>query len=548
MASIPPDDHSESLPPESMFSMPPSLDLPGQTRRIIAVGGGKGGVGKSLVAMSLAVYVAQLGKRVILVDADPTGANMHLSLGVARPDRPGGATLERDEPIDAALSPTNVPGLRLLVAPIEASASGAMKAARKSRLLQSLRRVTADDVIIDIGPGTSTVASDLFLAADFGILVTVPEPAAIETTYRFIRATFVRDLRRALRNDRTRLRSLDRLLGDHKPLPGTLPPAQQGGLANPIELARYLQRVDAPLGELAALTLARMRPRLVVNQTRVRTDVELGAWMQQVAFRRLGVTIDPLGHVEHDDAVWLANRRKRPLLVDGPSSKAARGLERIARRVLAVFPHRARELEAPGAVPLPPNCYERLMIQRGASEEEVRRAYKRQREIYSEAGLPIVSLYDDDELAREHAQLDEAYDTLLDPQRRRAYDISIFPDHEAPPVPSPASREAGDAFAAELLQLQAMLSREIGPDTEFGGALLRRVRESRGIDLKEIATRTKVSHAHLAAIEEEAFDQLPPLVYVRGFLVELAKFLKLDPAQVARTYLRRAKDLLDLRS
>ncbi|GAC1538146.1 MAG: hypothetical protein NVS3B10_29460 [Polyangiales bacterium] len=315
-----------------------------------------------------------------------------------------------------------------------------------------------------------------------------------------------------------------------------------------MELVRYLLRIDAPLGELAALTLARMRPRLVVNQTRVRTDVDLGVWMQQLAHRRLGIQIDPLGHVEHDDAVWLANRRRKPLLVDGPSSKAARGLERIARRLLAVLPHRARELEAPAAVPSPPNHYERLAIQRGAADEEVRRAYKRQREIYADEGLPVVSLFTPEELDREHAQLDEAHDVLMDPQKRRAYDVSVFPEHAAPaPPPSSASRDQTDALAAELIQLQAAVSRDLGPDTEFSGALHRRVRESRGIDLREIATRTKVSHQHLAALEEEAFDQLPPLVYVRGFLVEVAKFLRLDPQQVARTYLRRAKDLIELR-
>ena len=540
------------MPPESLLSLPPALDLPGNARRVIAVGGGKGGVGKSLVATSLAVYIAQLGKRVILVDADPTGANLHLGLGVERPNRAAGGVLDGDEPFEAGLSATNVPGLRLLVAPIEPSGAGALKTARKTRLLQALRTVVADDVILDVGPGTSTVASDLFLAADVGVLVTVPEPAAIETTYRFLRATFVRDLRRALRNDRTRLRALDRILGapDPRNTAGLLPglPPLLGGLHRPMELVRYLLRIDAPLGELAALTLARMRPRLVVNQTRVRTDVDLGVWMQQLAHRRLGIQIDPLGHVEHDDAVWLANRRRKPLLVDGPSSKAARGLERIARRLLAVLPHRARELEAPAAVPTPPNHYERLMIQRGAADEEVRRAYKRQREIYADEGLPVVSLFTPEELDREHAQLDEAHDVLMDPQKRRAYDVSVFPEHAAPaPPPSSASRDQTDALAAELIQLQAAVSRDLGPDTEFSGALLRRVRESRGIDLREIATRTKVSHQHLAALEEEAFDQLPPLVYVRGFLVEVAKFLRLDPQQVARTYLRRAKDLLELR-
>ena len=549
----PPEDRS-SLPPESLLpSVPPSLDVAGNPRRVVAVGGGKGGVGKSIVAQSLAVYMAQLGKRVILVDADPTGANLHLALGV---DRPNATALtapgELDDAIDRTLLPTNVPGLRLLVAPIEPSSSGTIKTSRKTRLLQGLRTVAADEIVVDVGPGTSTVASDLFLAADIGVLVTVPEPAAMETMYRFLRATYVRDLRRSLRSNRPLLRTLDRVLGETNPrggagLPAGVPPLL-GGLHRPIELARYLARVDAGLGEVAALSLARMRPRLVVNQTRVKSDNDLGAWIQHVAYRRIGIQIDPLGSVEHDDAVWLANRRRRPLLVDGPSSKAARGLERVARRLLAVFPHRPKEMEAPGFVPDPPHHYDRLQIQRGAAEEEVRRAYKRQNEIYSAEGLAVVSLFTPEELDREHALLDEAHDVLMDPQRRRAYDVSVFADHAAPKnIPTPATRAASDAVVAEMLQLQAQVARELGPDTEFSGDLLRRVRESRGIDLKEIAIRTKVSQAHLSAIELEAFDQLPQLVYVRGFLVELAKFLKLDPQQVARTYLRRAKDLLELR-
>jgi flagellar biosynthesis protein FlhG len=61
----------------------PALDRPG--RRIIAIGGGKGGVGKSLIAANLAIYLSQLGKRVVLIDADLGGANLHTFVGVDRP-------------------------------------------------------------------------------------------------------------------------------------------------------------------------------------------------------------------------------------------------------------------------------------------------------------------------------------------------------------------------------------------------------------------------------------------------------------------------------
>ena len=86
------------------------------------------------------------------------------------------------------------------------------------------------------------------------------------------------------------------------------------------------------------------------------------------------------------------------------------------------------------------------------------------------------------------------------------------------------------------------LAREIGPDTEFTGSLLRKVRESQGIEIAEISSRTKISKQHLAALEEETYDQLPAIVYVRGFVTELAKYLRLDPAQVQRTYLRRMRE------
>lgn len=525
-----PDEHSTSWIPGE--SIPPSIDLPATGKRVFAVGGGRGGVGKSLVSANLAVYLAQLGRRVVLVDADATGANLHLMVGAEEPAAT--VTAEPDGNKESLLV-TSVPGLRLLSIAGDPTESGALRTLRKVRLIAYLRTLHTDDVVIDIGPGASSAACDLFLAADVGLLVTAPEPAAIETTYRFVRAAYVRELRRALRAERTRLRSLDRILGELPRHPF------------PLDLARHLARVEPPLGELAAQMLARFRPRLVVNQTRIRTDLELGVWMAQIAQRRLGVALDPLGTIEQDDAVWLANRHLRPLLVDNPSSKAGRGLERVARRLLAVLPHRARELEAKGALPEAPNHYERLQIPRGASEEEVRRAYKRQREIYGGDGLATTSLFSPDELAREHALLDEAHDVLLDPPRRRAYDVSVFPDHAAPRVPSPADRVMSDAVAAELRELQAQIARELGPDSEFSGALLRRVRESRGVDIKEIATKTKIGAAHLQAIEDEAFDQLPPLVYVRGFLVELAKFLRLDPSQVARTYLRRAKELLELR-
>jgi flagellar biosynthesis protein FlhG len=99
----------------------------------------------------------------------------------------------------------------------------------------------------------------------------------------------------------------------------------------------------------------------------------------------------------------------------------------------------------------------------------------------------------------------------------------------------------------EQLLLQAELSREIHAETAFTGEVLQKVRESQGISLEDIATSTKISTAHLSALEEERYDELPAQVYVRGFVQQLARHLKLDPAQVVKTYMRRMRETLAAR-
>src|SRR5215831_15183368 len=88
------------------------------TPRVVAIGGGKGGVGKSLLAANVGIFLATLGKKVILVDGAFGAANLHVFAGVLRPSRslfealPGGP---RPPVALAELAvATHVPGVRLI--------------------------------------------------------------------------------------------------------------------------------------------------------------------------------------------------------------------------------------------------------------------------------------------------------------------------------------------------------------------------------------------------------------------------------------------------
>jgi len=521
--SVPP------TPPAAAGAVPlgPGGAPPLGVKHVIAVGGGRGGVGKSLLAVNLAVYLAQLGRKVLLIDTDPAGAALHTALGLGQP-APSRASDDAEEE-DLSSIPTQVPGLSLVPQLYRAGSTVPVRPGRKARWARELKHLEADYVLLDLGAGTQPATLDLFLSADFGICVSTPEPPSVEASYRFLRAAFVRALRRALVKDRFKLRLIERAESELGPLP------------TPHELVHAIARYDTSLGTLAAAELSRIRPRLVVNNARLRPDTDLGPAMCDLGRRHLGVNFDYVGHIEQDDAVWLSVVHQRPLLIDNPTSKSARNLERIARRILALAANRDQE-RVGEPVPLSPanlNLYEVLLAHRGATDEELRRAYKRQRDLYQRGSLPLTSLLDETARRRESARIEEAHDTLLDPLRRKAYDASIFPETEAE---APRSPEVGSALLAERAVLRQELSREINAETEFTGRLLAKVREAMGVELSEIARETKISVSHLSAIEAEAFDDLPALVYTRGFVQQLAKFLKLDPTQVTKTYLRRLRE------
>ncbi|HSB32914.1 MAG TPA: helix-turn-helix domain-containing protein, partial [Nitrospirota bacterium] len=68
------------------------------------------------------------------------------------------------------------------------------------------------------------------------------------------------------------------------------------------------------------------------------------------------------------------------------------------------------------------------------------------------------------------------------------------------------------------------------------GKYLHDAREARGIDLRDAAQQTRISLQYLRALEEENFEKLPGDVFVRGFLKNYARFLRLDETEVMKQY------------
>jgi flagellar biosynthesis protein FlhG len=499
------------------------------TPRVVAIGGGKGGVGKSLVAANVGIFLATLGKRVILVDASFGAANLHIFAGIPRPSRSISEALVASGARLADLAvATHVPGVKLIGGVYDPPWVAEPGPALVQQITEQLHQLPADWVVVDLGPGMAGPVLELFLAADIQIVVAVPDPTSIELMHRFVKAVFLRSLER---------RGLSHLAQAVSRDPRQL----EGGTPSALDV--YLGAVDDRIAEIDELrdAILAFSPHLVINSARSKSDMELGRAVASAARRRLGTPIRYLGHLEYDEAVWASTRRRRPLLIEHPETRIAKCFERVARGILAVRP-----ASADGDVLPSDSHYELLEVPPTASFEDIRRANRRIRDIYGAESVAISGLYDPVSLEGMHRRLDRAYTSLMDATKRKEYDMELFPDgvpmpvapppalHADVPAPRPAAKVDDPATIAVRPPMP-----EISPVTEFSGALLRQIREAIGVELREIAERSKIGMAYLSALEGEVFAKLPATVYVRGFLAEYARALGLDSERVKQTYLAR---------
>lgn len=254
--------------PSAIGDGPATSGGPARLARTIAVASGKGGVGKSTVALGIAMAAAERGVRTVLVDADLGMANLDIMAGVRPPHSAAEWLAGR-----AALAECFVavaPRMWLL-----GGASGLARMAdlappQRHRLLEGLSHVAShvELMVLDLGAGIGAGTLELACAADRVLMVTTPEPTALADAYGFMKAC-VRGGRRGGWNVACSMAS---------------------GAADGARAVERLQRAVA---------------------------------------RHLGVDVRDAGTVPDDPAVRRAVRAGRPLLAAATGAPAARAIRRI---------------------------------------------------------------------------------------------------------------------------------------------------------------------------------------------------------------------------
>lgn len=154
---------------------------------VLTVTSGKGGVGKSTVALNVSLTFAMLGKQVLLVDADGNLAGLDVMAGVVPRFRLGDV-LRGDRDLESVLI-TLAPGLRLLPGSSGETHYPLLEGERQGALLRDLlsRDQRSDVIVIDTAAGLTPEIIRYGEEADSVLVVTTPEPTAVMDAYAMIK-------------------------------------------------------------------------------------------------------------------------------------------------------------------------------------------------------------------------------------------------------------------------------------------------------------------------------------------------------------------------
>jgi len=297
----------------------------GNNRKLWSIGGGKGGIGKSLVTLGLGASLARLGKRVILIDVDLGAANLHTLLGVRHPH----VSLEhfltkKVARLEDTIIETSIEGIGLICGTDDLLGAANPTYAQKIRLLNQIEELPAQYVLLDLGAGTSFNTLDFFNYSDIKIVLFTPQAPSLQNAYGFIKNALYRKLARDFANDDEVLQLI-----------------YQGGGAGSKDsthsMLDLLKHFDAASPEKHARmtrVLWDFHTFLVINMVKSTSDLKYAEIISSMCQDFLSIQPAIMGHVPFDSGVEPAISQMIPFPLYHKRSKAMAELDQTVLKLV----------------------------------------------------------------------------------------------------------------------------------------------------------------------------------------------------------------------
>jgi flagellar biosynthesis protein FlhG len=288
--------------------------------RVWAIGGGKGGVGKSVVTTNLAVAVARTGARVAVVDADLGGANLHTMVGVPSPRQNlSDFIARRVSSLSEIMIPTPFDNLWLISGAKALLETANPNYGQKGKILRHIATLDVDHVFLDLGAGAAFNVLDFFLVARKGVLVVVPEATSVENAYFFIKAAYFRKLKRAQPRAQVKAAIEKVMKSEARRL-----------IRTPRDLMAQVMAVDPEAGAALMEEASTFSPSIIVNRIERSEQSRLGTEMGSACRDYFGINLRCLGTLPFDNLVRRSVDERRPAVALYPQSSFSRAVRNTA--------------------------------------------------------------------------------------------------------------------------------------------------------------------------------------------------------------------------
>lgn len=294
-------------------------------RKIIPVASGKGGVGKSLFASNLALRLAANGADTVIIDLDLGGSNLHTYLGLRNTKAGIGNFLSNSKTtLSDVIHDAQRENLRYAPGDVLVSGISRLTPAQRKKITESIEKLKADYVIIDLGSGTSELVIDMFLLSNSGIVVTTPQAPAALNAYGLLKNLLFYRLKEEFGKSQKISNYLRTIQKDKKP--GATPTLDQ--------IVEEIKKIDGNSAKRAKKVIGELKPLFVLNMFTDPNEFAMLLSLRKLVKRNLGIDPTSLGTVFHDSACARAVSELKPITELSPLSVSSYQIERIAQKIM----------------------------------------------------------------------------------------------------------------------------------------------------------------------------------------------------------------------
>ena len=504
--------------------------------KLIAAFSPKGGAGTSMIIANLSIYLAQKGKKVLLIDAAPNGGALHSYLNL-----PSIAVSD-----EVAEHFSVLPLISTYYQNLSFFSNLQHQGSKISELLMrwqgEMEQVQFDFVFIDMGSVIDSDLMDVIAIADYSLMFISPDFISLEKSNYFFRELF-----------NYRLRNVE-LKYDIQLETQNIRRAKKDYLFTFRNLLVMLSQAIPKVAAQIANVVSDLKIGIVYNGLRNSADKELTQLYRLLISNSFGIGTDLIAEIAYSDLVPASIAAMKPVVTLEANAEFIEALDKFSSTLSGKLFQQNSVQKKLKITPF--NYYEWFGLDRGCSTFDIKNQYEQLKKLYVGENPILRDIYGDSDLFILNTLLDMMFSELNDPEIRREYDMDIkshtvsletsFPDIF---IIGEVIKKYNRVKKREVLVKKDVFGRSAekrvvaSSDGDFvdaneifnkyrelpvTGDLLRKIREEVGISFELIISRTKISNMVLDAIEKDKYGLLPADLYVKNFVQQYCKTLKMN--------------------